>query len=130
MARGFLTSADLDPENFADKDIRRAMPRFQEPQFSKNAALLKEFRLIAKEADCTPAQLALAWTLHKAPHIHAIPGTTSISHLEENMGASDVSLGAEVVSRVETLINQNTVSGPRYPAGIQPEIDTEEFTAA
>ncbi|PQA86983.1 aldo/keto reductase [Hyphococcus luteus] len=130
VARGFLGGGDLDPENFAEKDIRRGMPRFQEPHFSQNAVLLPEFRRIAKEADITPAQLAIAWTLSKGQHIHAIPGTTSIAHLEENIAAGDVELSAEIVSRVETLINQNTVSGPRYPAGTQAEIDTEEFAGA
>lgn len=129
LARGFLTGAGLDPASFAEKDIRRGMPRFQEPHYSKNAALLPEFRRIAKEADMTPAQLAIAWTLAKAPHIHAIPGTTSLAHLEENMG-SPVALGADIVSRVEALINERTVSGPRYPAATQAEIDTEEFAAA
>lgn len=130
VARGFLAAANLDPENFAEKDIRRGMPRFQEPHFSENAALLPEFRKIAKEADITPAQLAIAWTLSKGQHMHAIPGTTSVAHLEENMAAGDVELSPETVSRVETLINQNTVSGPRYPAGTQAEIDTEEFENA
>lgn len=130
VARGFLAGANLDPASFAEKDIRRGMPRFQEPHFSKNAALLPEFRRLAKEADVTPAQLALAWMLQKAPHIHAIPGTTSLAHLEENMRAGGVALGADIVSRVEALINEKTVSGPRYPAATQVEIDTEEFAAA
>ncbi|WP_375202794.1 aldo/keto reductase [Hyphococcus sp.] len=127
VARGFLTDADLDPDNFAEKDIRRGMPRFQPPHFEANAKLLPAFRQIAKEADCTPAQLAIAWTLHKAPHIHAIPGTTSIDHLEDNMAAGAIALTPETIAKVETLINQNTVAGPRYPAGTQAEIDTEEF---
>jgi aryl-alcohol dehydrogenase-like predicted oxidoreductase len=130
VARGFLAAGDLDPAAFPEKDIRRGMPRFQEPHFSKNAALLPEFGKIAKEADCTPAQLALAWILQKAPHIHVIPGTTSLAHLEENMGAGDISLSADIIDRLEALINQRTVSGPRYPAATQAEIDTEEFAGA
>lgn len=130
VARGFLASSDLDPENFAEKDIRRGMPRFQSPHFEENAKLLPAFRQIAKEADCTPAQLAIAWVLQKGPHMHAIPGTTSLAHLEENMAADGVSLSADAIARVEELINQNTVSGPRYPAGTQAEIDTEEFAGA
>ncbi len=89
VARGFL-AADLDPEHFAEKDIRRGMPRFQSPHFEKNAKLLPLFRQIAKEAGCMPAQLALAWVLQKAPHMHVIPGTTSIPHLEENLAAADM----------------------------------------
>jgi aryl-alcohol dehydrogenase-like predicted oxidoreductase len=64
LARGFLTDVDIDLGEFAEKDIRRGMPRFQEPCFSQNLPLLSKFRDIAKEAGCTSAQLALAWVLH------------------------------------------------------------------
>ena len=127
VARGFLTSVDLDPSDFAEKDIRRGMPRFQEPHFSKNCELLPEYRNIAEDAGCTPAQLALAWVLQQGDHVHAIPGTTSVQHLKEDYCAQDVELSNDVIQRVEALVNQSTVSGPRYPAPTQAEIDTEEF---
>ena len=127
MARGFLTGVDLNPNSFSEKDIRRNMPRFQPPHFEKNTALLPAFRRIAKSADCTPAQLALAWTLQKAPHIHVIPGTTSPEHLRENFAAAEIALGAETIAKLNALINPETVSGARYPAATQAEIDTEEF---
>lgn len=127
LARGFLTSAELDPENFAEKDIRRGMPRFQEPHFSENRKLLPGYRAIAEDAGCTPAQLALAWVLQRGDHVHVIPGTTSVDHLEENFGALDVRLSDDVVRRVESVISHRTVSGPRYAAATQAEIDTEEF---
>lgn len=127
VARGFLSSVDLDPSRFAEKDIRRGMPRFQEPHFSKNSGLLPKYRSIAEDAGCTPAQLALAWVLQRGDNLHVIPGTTSIEHLEEDWGALDVELPDSIVDRVETLVNQNTVSGPRYPVPTQAEIDTEEF---
>jgi aryl-alcohol dehydrogenase-like predicted oxidoreductase len=129
LARGFLTSVDQDPAAFAEKDIRRGMPRFQEPHFSENQKLLPEYRAIAADAGCTPAQLALAWVLSHGENMHVIPGTTSVEHLEEDFGALDVELGDDVVERVEALVNQRTVSGPRYPAPTQAEIDTEEFAA-
>lgn len=127
LARGFLASLDLDPANFAEKDIRRGMPRFQEPHFSANSTWLPEYHQIADEAGCTPAQLALAWVLQHRENIHVIPGTTSVDHLEEDWGALNVELSDEIIERVEALVNQNTVSGPRYPAPTQAEIDTEEF---
>lgn len=127
LARGFLTSVDLKPSDFAEKDIRRGMPRFQEPHFSKNKEWLPEYRAIAEEAGCTPAQLSLAWVLQRRPHNHAIPGTTSMKHLEEAWGALEVNLSADVISRVSKLVNHATVSGPRYPAPTQAEIDTEMF---
>jgi aryl-alcohol dehydrogenase-like predicted oxidoreductase len=127
LARGFLTSVDVDPSAFAEKDIRRGMPRFQEPHFSANLQLLPEYRAIADEAGCTPAQLALAWVLQRGDNVHVIPGTTSVEHLQEDYGALEVELTAGTVQRVDALINQQTVSGPRYATATQAEIDTEEF---
>lgn len=127
LARGFLTSVDIDPRAFADKDIRRGMPRFQEPHISTNQQWLPEYRAIADEAGSTPAQLALAWVLYQGNHVHAIPGTTSLTHLVENMGAVDIGISSATVARLDHLINPQTVSGPRYPAMTQAEIDTEVF---
>jgi aryl-alcohol dehydrogenase-like predicted oxidoreductase len=127
LARGFLSDIALQPSSFAEKDIRRGMPRFQEPHFSENAKLLKNYRELANEAGCTAAQLALAWLLNKHPGIHVIPGTTSLAHLEENFRALNISLSPEMLGRVDSAINSSTVSGPRYNAATQAEIDTEEI---
>jgi aryl-alcohol dehydrogenase-like predicted oxidoreductase len=130
LARGFLADPDLDPQTFVEKDLRRNMPRFQEPNFSVNRALLPGWLDCARELDCSPAQLALAWVLSKGDQVHAIPGTTSVAHLEEDFAAMQVLLTAEMQDRIETLINPQTVAGPRYPEAIQAEIDTEELDAA
>ena len=127
LARGFLTDVDIVPGEFAEKDIRRGMPRFQEPHFSRNSVLLPEFRQLAAKASCTAAQLSLAWLLHRAPHIHVIPGTTSADHLVENFNAAAISLSENTIEALDDLINPATISGPRYPAATQAEIDTEEL---
>ena len=130
LARGFLTAVDIDPSAFAEKDIRRGMPRFQEPHFAANRQWLPDFRDIADDAGCSPARLALAWVLGKGDNVHVIPGTTSVDHLIEDVGALDVELSVTIVDRLDALINADTVSGPRYPEPTQTEIDTEEFEAA
>jgi aryl-alcohol dehydrogenase-like predicted oxidoreductase len=127
LARGYLTSTDLQPEGFAEKDIRRSMPRFQEPHFTRNGRWLAKFRILADEVGCSPAQLALAWLLRRSPNLHVIPGTTSTGHLKEDWAAASLSLDDEIDWRLHALINPDTVSGPRYPARTQAEIDTEEF---
>jgi len=127
LGRGYLTSNDLNPEGFVAKDVRRNMPRFQAPHFAANAKLLTEFRQIAAAPACMPAQLALAWLLQKAPHILPIPGTTSLEHLEDNVAAAEITLTPDVVARLEALINEKTVAGPRYSAANLAEIDSEEF---
>lgn len=127
LARGFLTDVDTKPEEWVDGDIRRNMPRFKEPHFSANVQWQREFKLIAQNAGCTSTQLALHWLLQKRPFIVPIPGTRSAEHLDELMGASKVDISKEVLDDIEALINQNTVSGPRYPEATQAEIDTEQF---
>jgi aryl-alcohol dehydrogenase-like predicted oxidoreductase len=128
LARGFLTDVDLVPEDFSTRDVRRGMPRFQAPHFPQNAALLPAFRKLAAAAGCSAAQLALVWLLERHPGMHAIPGTRSLEHLAENVAALDRSVPDDVLDRAEELINSATVSGPRYNATTQTEIDTEEFT--
>ncbi|MFC4313194.1 aldo/keto reductase [Steroidobacter flavus] len=125
LARGFLANGVSDPRDFIEKDIRRTMPRFNPPHFGRNRKLLDAFNRVAWEAGCTPAQLALAWLLAKAPHVLPIVGTTSIAHLEEDVAASRVRLSADTLEAVERLINAETVSGPRYAAETLAEIDTE-----
>jgi hypothetical protein len=130
LTRGFVTGGVSDPLALAPKDLRRDMPRFTEPNFSANAKLLAAYGALAREAGCTPAQLALAWLLHKAPHVIPIPGTTSIGHLKDNLGAADVRLERGLIARLEALINPATVRGARYNAAAQGDIDTEEHSAA
>lgn len=127
VGRGFLADLQLDPAKFSGKDIRNNMPRFQPEHFNHNTPLRARYAEIAERANCTPAQLALAWLLQKSPTMHVIPGTTSAEHLEENADSVNIELSPEVIEDVEKLINQDTVSGPRYPAGIQQEIRTEKF---
>jgi aryl-alcohol dehydrogenase-like predicted oxidoreductase len=129
VARGFLGGRLRDVSGFDAKDIRRAMPRFEPGNFAANLRLLDGYAALAAEAGCTPAQLALAWLLAKGPHIVPIPGTTDAAHLAENLGAVEVVLAPSIVERLDALINRHTVAGPRYSAGNQAEIDTEEFGA-
>jgi aryl-alcohol dehydrogenase-like predicted oxidoreductase len=126
LARGFLTTV-RDVSLFEPKDIRRAMPRFEPETYARNLRLLDGFGALARDAGCTMAQLALAWLLAQGEHLIALPGTTRVDHLIENLGAAPLRLGGDVLSRADALINQQTVVGPRYNATNQTEVDTEVF---
>ena len=112
------------------KDIRRAMPRFAPAAYAANLRLLDEFAGLARDAGCTPAQLAIAWLLHQAEHIVPIPGTTSASHLSEDLGASGLVLGADILARLDRLFRPGAIQGQRYNAATMAEVDTEEFAVA
>jgi pyridoxine 4-dehydrogenase len=58
---------------------------------------------IARELDATPSQVALAWLLHTSPVVLPIPGTKSVEHLTENLGAAQLRLSAEDMARLDAL---------------------------
>ena len=130
VARGFLCGKLQEVDTLNAKDIRRSMPRFAPDNYAANVKLLPAYQQMAKEVACTPSQLALAWLLHRGEHIIPIPGTTSLSHLAEDLAAADVRLGPAVMTKLDMLINQNTVVGSRYNAQVNSEVDTETFCAS
>jgi len=125
VGRGFLAGGLRDASKLGERDIRRAMPRFQADNFVANLKLLDGLAAIAREKDCTLAQLSLAWVLSCGPHVVAIPGTTSLAHLAEDFAARDLVFDAATLGRLDTLINARTVHGRRYNAATAAEIDTE-----
>ena len=127
LARGFLTDQVTSQEALVEGDIRRGMPRFNEPHFSKNKQLLSALKSIAQSTHLTLAQLCLAWVLHQGEHVHVIPGTQNSEHLADNVSAEKIVLSAEQLTQLSALFSPFSVSGPRYPEATQAEIDTEEF---
>jgi len=125
VGRGFLTSAPPDVTALDPKDIRRAMPRFAPEAYEHNLKLLPAYLDVVREVGCTPAQLAIAWLLHRGTDILPIPGTTSVEHLQEDLAATDVVLSADVMARLEHVMHDRLVEGSRYNAQGNREVDTE-----
>ena len=127
VGRGFLCGQLTDVATLDAKDIRRLMPRFAPDNYAANLLLLPAFNAVADEVGCSPSQLAISWLLHRAPHIIPIPGTTSVAHLLDDLGAVHIHLPNDVLVRLEALINPHTVIGSRYNVQGNAEVDTEEF---
>jgi aryl-alcohol dehydrogenase-like predicted oxidoreductase len=127
LGRGFLTGALQSVSELVEGDIRRGMPRFQNPNFDTNRGLIEPLRALAREAGCSPAQLALAWVLARYPHALVIPGTTRADHLAENCGADAVCLDVAMLAKLDALMPPGRALGARYPPATQVENDTEEF---
>lgn len=125
VGRGFLAGGVRDPAALQPGDFRAAMPRFQGEAFAANLRMFDAFAALATSTGCTPGQLCLAWLLQKDPMIVPIPGTTNPDHMRENGLAADIRLNAETMARVEALVNEKTVSGPRYAPAMQASVDTE-----
>jgi aryl-alcohol dehydrogenase-like predicted oxidoreductase len=115
LGRGFLTGRFRKPEDLPPDDWRRNNPRFQGENFNKNLQLVSEIEAMAREKNCTPSQLALAWVLARGKDIVPIPGTKHLHYLEENLGARRVQLSADDLSRIDRVLPQGAASGARYP---------------
>lgn len=124
VVRGLLAGAVRD-DGYVPGDIRRSMPRFVEPNLSHNLRAVAAFEALAAEIGCTPAQVALGWVLAQGEHIVPIPGTRSIAHLDEDLGAATLALDAATLARIDAIFAGDAVRGPRYPASAQAQIDTE-----
>ncbi|WP_036172494.1 aldo/keto reductase [Massilia sp. 9096] len=115
LGRGFLTGEIRRPEDFAPDDWRRNNPRFQGENFARNLALVDKVTELAKEAGCTPGQLALAWVLAQGPDIVPIPGTKRRKYLEQNVEAVDLDIGPSQLTELESIFPRGAASGTRYP---------------
>jgi aryl-alcohol dehydrogenase-like predicted oxidoreductase len=114
LGRGFLTGRFRSIDDLDAKDFRRFSPRFQGANFAKNLATVGKVEEIAKEKNCTPAQLALAWLLAQGPHIVPIPGTTSAARLKENLAAANITLNAQDLARIAAVAPSGVAAGERY----------------
>ena len=77
--------------------------------------------------DPTTAQLALGWVLSRGDHVVTIPGTGQLEHMEENLARWDWQPSTEVLEKLGTLINQDTVAGHRYSKSMRLNVDSEDF---
>jgi aryl-alcohol dehydrogenase-like predicted oxidoreductase len=58
---------------------------------------------VAERLGATPMQVALAWLLHRSPNILLIPGTSSITHLRENLAAGELTLSTETLAELDGI---------------------------
>jgi aryl-alcohol dehydrogenase-like predicted oxidoreductase len=115
LGRGFLTGRFRSPDDFPEGDFRRNNPRFQGENFYANLRLVERVRELAREHDCTPGQLALAWVLHQGEDIVPIPGTKRRTYLEENVQAAELDLSEEDLQRLDDAAPAGATAGDRYP---------------
>lgn len=73
---------------------------------------------LCSKKGATPSQISLAWLLAKGPNIVPIPGTRSVEHLLENLGAQCLLLTATDVQEIETALSKFPVYGDRMVKNI------------
>lgn len=125
LARGMLAGS-IRNDAYASGDIRAAMPRFVGDTLRHNLRLAIGFAEIAAGIGITPAQLSLARTLSRGPHVVAIPGTTSIAHLDENVVAAAIDLAYDVIAHRRADHPRRhpriALSGPTAGAGLDRDL--------
>jgi aryl-alcohol dehydrogenase-like predicted oxidoreductase len=117
LGRGFLTGQITSPDDFAPDDFRRSSPRFMGENFARNLELVDRIKQIARDKDCTPGQLALAWVLSQSrppTDVVPIPGTKRRRYLDENVQAAEVELSDEDLARIEEAAPAGAAAGDRY----------------
>jgi aryl-alcohol dehydrogenase-like predicted oxidoreductase len=115
LGRGFLTGAVQRVEDLEPGDFRRHNPRFAGENFERNLELLARVKEIAREHDCTPGQLAIAWVMHQGRDVVPIPGTKRRSYLQQNVEAEELELSAEDLARIDEAAPVGAAAGDRYP---------------
>lgn len=58
---------------------------------------------VAGRLEASPMQVALAWLLHRSPNVLLIPGTSSASHLRENLAAGRLTLSLETLAELDGI---------------------------
>lgn len=122
LGRGFLSGQFKSTDAIPANDRRHEHPRFQAEHLAKNAALLPPLESLAAKKKCTPAQLALAWVLHRGDDILPIPGTKRVKWLEQNIAALDISLSPADLAELDKAFPPGVTSGTRYPEGAMKQL--------
>ena len=120
LGRGLLTGTVQTAADLHDIDFRQGQPRFQGDNLAHNVSLVDVVKTVADEHGCTPAQVALAWLAHQGHDVIPIPGTKRVARLEENLGALDVTLSGDDLTRLDAL----EPAGARYTDSAWVERDT------
>jgi aryl-alcohol dehydrogenase-like predicted oxidoreductase len=114
LGRGMLTGAITGSGSLPADDERKRFPRFADENLDANVALARRVVELAATRGVTPAQLALAWVLHRGDEVVPIPGTKRRSRLEENAAAADIELSPEDMAELDAAVPREAVQGQRH----------------
>jgi len=123
LGRGFLAGAVKRAEEYPATDFRHNDPRFQGKNFDANMRAAGVVRDMAERQGVPPAQIALAWLLHKGPDMVPIPGTKRRRYLEENVAAAEIKLSAQDIAALDAALPPEKVAGPRYNEKLMATVD-------
>ena len=128
LGRGFLAGNFRRASDLPADDARKSHPRFQDENADRNARLVAALEAIAADLSgpdhrVSPAQVALAWVLSRAPEVVAIPGMKTRNHLADNLAGGSLALPEKQLARIEAALSVFPVAGERHPPGMMKAID-------
>ena len=107
--RGLLTGRFQKRKVFESGDIRNIDPLFQRERFQSGLRVAEKLAKVGRGYGKTPAQVAIAWVLSQPEVICALTGSSTIGHLEENVGGSGWLLSSEDLKDLELFFKQDDV---------------------
>jgi aryl-alcohol dehydrogenase-like predicted oxidoreductase len=123
LCRGLLGGTLTEYSDLKTNDIRGAWPRFQPEALRANIGIVEALNEFGKTRGMTSSQICIAWMLSKYPFIVPLPGTTKLSHLEEDLRAADFVLTPAEIIEIESTIQKIGVVGDRYDALQQSRVE-------
>lgn len=127
LGQGLLTRSPPSMTDMSTGDIRRRLPRYQDPNVETNLRLRQALETLADRKDISLAQLAIAWPraqgLRSGVTVVPIPGAKSRAHLRENLKAADVALTDADIAAIDQAVPPDAVIGTRYPLADMPRVN-------
>lgn len=114
LGKGFLTGAIQNENALSKDDFRHTIPRFSEENLQSNRKLLQKLEEFTRLKNATLAQIALAWVLASKPYMVAIPGTTKLERLRQNLDALAINFSASELQAIDEILQNTPISGARY----------------
>ena len=111
IASGLLSGKVTSETKFEGDDVRKFLPQLTQENIVKNQPIIDILHQFAKEKEATPAQISLAWMLHKYPNVVPIPGSKNKDRIIENLQASSITLSNEEFKKLEKALAQHQVFG-------------------
>ena len=114
IASGFLSGKiTVDTQFETVDDVRNVVPQLTKQNIAANMPIVDVLNKFAERNDATPAQISLAWMLHKYPNVVPIPGSKNQERILENLGAWNVKLDDASFAALEQALDACEVHGHR-----------------
>lgn len=113
LGSGFLSGKYTPAQEYKGDDVRRVITRFEKENMVANQPLLDLLHQFAQEKNATPAQISLAWMLHKYKFLVPIPGSRKPERIAENLHAADLELTPREFNRIEAELANIEIHGNR-----------------